>query len=68
MIDSKNLKISIGAIIKDPEVLRLVPDHLKTDKMCKHTVKKLPFSIKYVRDRYKTQRICDKVILETVEC
>ena len=41
MIDSKTLKISIGAIIKDSEMLRLVLDHLKTDKMCKHTVKKL---------------------------
>ena len=43
MIDSKTLKISNGAIIKDPEMLRIVPDHLKTDKMCKHTVKMLPF-------------------------
>ena len=27
-------------------------------------VKKLPFVIKYGPDRYKTQQICDKVILK----
>ena len=64
MVDSKTLKISIGVIIKDQEMLRLVPDYLKTKKTCKYAVKKLPFVIKYVPDRYKTQRICDKVILE----
>ena len=45
-------------------MLRLVPDHIKTKRMCKHAVKKLPFLIKYVPDRYKTQQMCDKVILE----
>ena len=63
MVDIKTLKISIRAIIKDPEMLEFVPDHLT--KMCKHAVKKLPFLIKYVPDRYKTQqRNCDKVILK----
>ena len=46
--DSKTLNVSIGALIKDPETLRLVPDHLKTKNMSKHAVKKLPFIIKYV--------------------
>ena len=32
-------------MIKDPEILGLVPDHLK----------KLPFIIKHVPDQYKTQ-------------
>ena len=32
--------------------------------MGKHAVKKLPLLIKYVPDRYKTQRMCDKVVLE----
>ena len=32
--------------------------------MCKHTVKKLPFVIRYVPDRYKAQQMCDKTILE----
>ena len=37
--------------------------HLKTKDMCKHAVKKLPFLIKCVSHRYKTQQMCDKVIL-----
>ena len=36
----------------------------KKKKMCKHTVKKLPSVIRYVPDRYKTQQMCDKTILE----
>ena len=35
-------------------MLILVPDHLKTKKIYKHAVKKLPFEIKYIPDRYKT--------------
>ena len=62
----KSLKISIGSIIKNPEMLRFVPDHLKTKKMCKQ-VKKLPFVIRYVPDRYKTQEMYDKAILENGE-
>ena len=42
-------------------MLRFVPDHLKTKKMCKHAVKTLPFVIRYVPDRYKTQQMCNKV-------
>ena len=41
--NSNNLKISTGAVIKNPEMLKFVPDHLKTKKMCKDTVKKLHF-------------------------
>ena len=42
-------------------MLKLVPDYLKTKKMCKHAVKKLPFLIKnlirilIVPDQYMTQ-------------
>ena len=50
--------------MKDPEMLRLVPDHLTIKTMYKNTVKKLPFIIKYVPDRYKTKEMCNKVILE----
>ena len=46
MVDSininKSLNINIGIVMKKPEMLRLVPDHLKTEKMCRHAVKKLP--------------------------
>ena len=52
MVDSGyGMKISIGAIMKNPEMLRFVPDHLKTKKMCKYAVKKLLFILGY----YKTQ-------------
>ena len=64
MFDSKTLKKGTGAIIKDPEMLRLIPDYLKTKKMYKHAVKKLPFIIKYVLNQHKTQQMCDKVILK----
>ena len=64
MVDSETLIISIGALIKDPEMLRFIPDHIKTKKMCKHAIKKLPFLIKYVTNQYKTQQMCDKAILE----
>ena len=54
MVDSvdiyKSLNISIGTVIRNPEMVKFVPDHLKTKKICKHAVKKLPFVIKYVPD------------------
>ena len=51
----KILKISIGAIRKNPEFLKFVPRHLKNKEMCQNIVKKLPFVVRYVSDRYKTQ-------------
>ena len=51
------------AIIKNPEMLKFVPDHLQTKKICKNAVKKLPFVIMYVLDRCKTQEMYDKVLL-----
>ena len=46
MVDSidinKYLNINIGIVMKKPEMLKLVPDHFKTEKMCRHAVKKLP--------------------------
>ena len=33
------LNISIGTVLKTPEMLKLVTDHLKTKKMFKHPVK-----------------------------
>ena len=72
LVDSKNnpnnykTLISIGAIIQNSEMLRYVPDHVKT-KTCKYAVKKLPFVIKYVTDWYKTKEMCDKGIMHVVE-
>ena len=48
MVDSKTRKND-----KNPEILRLVPDHFKTKKICKNAVKKLPSVIKYISDQYK---------------
>ena len=71
MVDSKyspenykSFTMSIVAIIKNTEMLRFAPDHLKTKKMCKAVVKTLPFVIRFVPDQYQTQETCDKVILE----
>ena len=50
--------------MKNPEMLRFVPDHLKTKIMLKNAVKTLPFVIKCVPDPYKTKEICDKIIIE----
>ena len=60
----KSLNISIGIVMINLEMLKFVPDHLKTKKMCKHAVKKLPYLLRYVPDRYKIQLMCDKSILE----
>ena len=49
----KALKISIGTIIKNPEMAKFIPDHLKGNKMCKNAVKKLPFVI-----ICKTEEMC----------
>ena len=40
--------------MKNPEMLKFVPDHLKTKKICKNAVKKLAFLLRYVSNRYKT--------------
>ena len=42
----KSVKISIGTVMRNPETLKIVYDHLKTIKMCKHAVKKFPFIIR----------------------
>ena len=44
MVDSRDINnnINIGIVMKKPEMIKLVPDHLKTEKMCRHAVKKLP--------------------------
>ena len=45
-------------------MLKFVADCLKTKKMCKYAVKKLPFLRIYVPDQYKTQKMCNKNNLE----
>ena len=34
----KSLDISNGTVMKNPEMLKFISDHLKTKNMCKHTV------------------------------
>ena len=51
----KSSKISIGTVMKNPELLKLVPNHLKTNKMCKNAVEKLSLVKRYVPDHYKIQ-------------
>ena len=64
IVQTAILKLSIGTIIKNPEIIRFIPDHLKTKKVFKHTVKKIPFVIRYVSDLSKTQRMYDKAIIK----
>ena len=42
--------ISIGTVMKNPEMLKFAPDHLKTKKMSKYVVKKLPYLLRYGPD------------------
>ena len=61
----KFMKISIGTAVRNPEMLKFVPDHLKTKKISEHAVKKLPFVLRYdVPNQYKTQQLCNKAIQE----
>lgn len=42
-------------------MLRFVPEHLKTKKMCQNAVNKLLFIIEYITDQYKTQKCVRKL-------
>ena len=59
----KSRNINIGIVMKNPEMSKFAPEYLKTNSICKHVVKKLPYLLRYVLDRYKTQQICHKAIL-----
>ena len=65
------LNISIGTVMKNPAMIKLVPDYLENKKMCKNAVKKLLFLKRCVPNKYNTQKMCDKAILEncgTLKC
>ena len=49
-----SVKINIRTVMKKPEMLKFFPDNLKTKKICKHAVKKLPYLIRYFPVQYKT--------------
>ena len=59
--DCKSLKNSIQAVMKNPEMLKTVPDHLETKKMYNYAVKKITFCIRYVPDKYKTTKCVIKL-------
>ena len=71
MVDSmdtyKSLNINIGTVMENPEMLELVPDHLKTKQRCNYAVKKLlelPVlknggMLEPVPNRDKTQEVCN---------
>ena len=59
-----SVKISIGTVMKNQEMLKYIPDHLKLKKCVNMQLKKLRFLIRYVPNQYKTQQMCDKAILE----
>ena len=51
--DYRPPKINIGTVMRNPKMLKFVPNHSKTKKMCEHdAVEKLLFG--YVPDRSKT--------------
>ena len=61
----KSLNINIGTVMKNAEMLKLVPDHLKTKQMCNYAVEKLPFLIRYVSGQYKTKKMYNRGILKS---
>ena len=58
------INIDTGTVMKNSEMLKFVPDHLKTKKMCNHAATKLPNLLRHVPYQHKTQKICDQAILE----
>ena len=59
----KLFNINIGTVMKNPEMLKFIPDHLKTEQISNYAVKKLPFTIRYVPET-TTKKLCDRAILE----
>ena len=58
----KSSKLSTGATIKIPWMLRFVRYHLcKIIKLCKDEVKKMQFVIRYSPDRSKIHEMCKKL-------
>ena len=57
-----DLNISNGTGMENPEMLKFVPGHLKTKKMCKNAITKLPDLLRYAPDQYEAQKWCDKAI------
>lgn len=64
----KSSKISNEAIIKNLEMVKFLPDYLKSKKRCVNTkFKKFSFATTYVPSQYKTQQMYNKAINKIVE-
>ena len=46
----------------DPYSLEFVPDHFKTEEMCKKAVCRKPYTLRYVSDHLKTKEMCDEAV------
>ena len=62
-----SLNVSIGIVMSNPKKLNFFLIILKLKKCVTMQLKKLPSVIRFVPDRYKTQQMCDKAILENSE-
>ena len=57
----KSLNINIGTVMRNQEMLKFVPDHLKTKKMRKHPIKKLPYLLRYIPDQIRLNKCVIKL-------
>ena len=46
------------AVRKEPDLLKYVPNLLKTQEICAKVVSKEPYQLKYVPDYLKKQNMC----------
>ena len=60
--------ISIGTVIKNPEILKFIPDHLKTKNMCKRAVKKCTrkYTWKYLKQYVLTFHVLLKFLNQNI--
>ena len=58
----KSLNIRSGTATKNPEMLKFVPDHLKTQQMCDKAIIENGGTLKSVPDCYKNQEMCNKAV------
>ena len=72
----KSLDISNGTVMKNPEMLKFISDHLKTKKMCKHAVENYVIhydillinilenggTLRSVPGCHKNQKMCNKAV------
>ena len=63
----KSLKINSLTVMKNREMLKFFLDHLKTKKMRKHAVKKLPYLLRYVRDQKRLNKCMIKLFSKMLE-